>query len=412
MRETAWFEEARFGLFIHFGLYSILGGEWNGRRTPFLAEWIMNSLDIPRDEYRRLAEGFLPTELEARDVVSLAQRAGMRYVCLTAKHHDGFALWDSATSDYNSVKSACGRDFVREFAEATREAGLTFCLYYSQAQDWDEEDAYRAYCGKNPRCFRRYFETKCKPQLRELLTNYGPLGMIWFDTPMGMSEEEATELRCLVKELQPDCLISGRIGHGLGDYRTTGDNMLPAVRSDTLWELPATMNRSWGYKKDDENWRSSAEILEELYAVLSRGGNYLLNIGPDGRGVLPEGSRRILEELAAFYEKNAPSVQGTTAAPSYPYVQHFFHMTERPGRLYVFIYRDPGQKLELLNLKNPLRAVRRLATGEELPFFDGEDLEGHSYWCIEWKKKGDDDITLPCVLELEYEGEQIEVEPF
>lgn len=383
----AWFKDAKYGLFIHFGLFSLLGGRYRGRTTPGLSEWIMNHFDIPLEEYRGLAERFDPVHFDAEAVCAAAVRWGMRYLCFTAKHHDGFALYASAASDYNSVKaSPCRRDFVAELAAACERHALKFCLYYSQAQDWEHPGGYVAFRDNSRRDFRRYLDEKCLPQVRELLTQYGPVAMLWFDTPMGMSAAESRELRALVKALQPDCLISGRIGNGLGDFATTQDNRIPALPAAGDWEMPATLNHSWGYKEGDESWRSPDEVLAKLLKVVSRGGNYLLNIGPDGTGRVPEGSRRVLDAVGDWLRVNGASVFGSRSLPPYVYEAEGMLMTHRPHHLYLHFFPEACRAAEALeeiplpNLANQVVAARWLADGTEAQLRQTRTLEGDPYW--------------------------------
>ncbi len=415
---VSWFKEDKFGMFIHFGLYSMLGGKWRGQTCRGIAEWIQNSLDIPLEEYRKLADKFDPKDLDPTAICKLARRAGMRYLCLTAKHHEGFALWDSKVSSYNSVNSPCSRDIVREFSEACARHDLKFCLYYSQAQDWEDPNGYMAYRdGNEEKDFDLYFQNKCLPQLRELLTSYGKISMIWFDTPMGMTEKHARELRDFVKSLQESCLISGRIGHGMGDYRTTGDNMLPSIPSEKLWELPATINQSWGYKENDKNWRSSDQIIRELYSAVSLGGNYLLNIGPDGNGSVPQESVRVLEQVGDFIASNGASLYGTEIQGAYPYKQDDFILTGKKNHLYILLYDlNKTSRIELFNLQNKIRNVRLLLTGDTIDYHDSFDLEGHHYLLINLndidEKLKPVNFNNMLVIDIEHDGDRAEFEEF
>ena len=247
-----WYKDAKYGLFIHWGLYSILAGEWKDpktgevTKTDRIAEWIENNLNIDKEDYRKLKDEFHPDKFDADMFVKRAKEQwGVKYIVLTSKHHEGFAMYDSKVSDFNVVKAA-GRDILRELSDACKKYDMTMGIYYSQAQDWDDDNAYKKdYEDKNewkPE-FRTYFDEKCKPQLKELLENYDNISLIWFDTPMGMTADEAQELRDWVKGIKPDCIISGRIGHQKGDYMTTGDNFIPRLPYDGDWEVPATVRR-------------------------------------------------------------------------------------------------------------------------------------------------------------------------
>ncbi len=275
-----WLRDSRFAMFIHWGLYSELAGEWQGKRYFGIAEWIMKRARIPVADYERVSERFNPIDFDAGQWVKLAKAAGMRHIMITAKHHDGFAMFRSEASAYNIVDAApFGRDPLAELAEACRAEGLRLGFYYSQSQDWHEPDAvgndWDAWPGE--RDFKRYLRRKAVPQIEELLTRYGPVAGIWFDTPGPITGEESKELVDLVHRLQPDCLVNSRIGNGLGDYDTLGDQEIPRLPRPGLWETPDTHNDTWAYSRCDTNWKSAREVAERLVRVVSRGGTGLLN---------------------------------------------------------------------------------------------------------------------------------------
>jgi alpha-L-fucosidase len=364
-----WWQEAKFGLFIHWGLYAGLAGEWQGVRTESIGEWIMKRLNIPVADYEKLAADFNPVDFDAEAWVSLARVAGMKYIVITAKHHDGFAMYHSQCSPYNIVDATpFGRDPMKELADACRKAGIRLCFYYSQAQDWHDPDGY----GYGPvpdeeKNFTRYLEEKCIPQVRELLTQYGDIGLIWFDTPMIMSEEDSRRVAQVVKEIQPDCLVSGRIGNQFGDYMSTGDNKIPALPYDGDWEVPATLNDTWGYKYFDENWKTPEQLIRLLVKINSRGGNYLLNVGPDARGVIPGPSVEILRAVGRWIAKNGDSIYATSPVPVFPYEMDWGLFTRKPGKLFMHIF-DWKESIDIQCLANVIRQVTVLATGEAVPF--------------------------------------------
>ena len=412
------FRDAKYGLFIHFGLYSLLGGEWQGRVTPELAEWIQNDLDIPADEYAQLAKRFDPKHFDARTIAKKAKEWGMKYICFTAKHHDGFALFDTQASDFNSVKgSPCQRDFVAELTEACSQEGLKFCLYYSQAQDWHHAGGYRAYHQderqNNAKAFAAYFESVCVPQVRELLSHYGEIGMIWFDTPMGMTFEQSQELVSLVKSLQADCLINGRVGHGLGDYLTMADNRIPGVAIQSAWEVPVTLNQSWGYKASDEVWTNPAELIKKWLKIVSRGGNILLNAGPRGDGSLPEASVTILDTVGAFLTRNAEAFYKTLPTPEYVFELDGVYFTHKPGVLYITVLEPEkwaGEWLSLYHMKTKAIDASLLSTGEALALRVGKDLEGFGHWAIRLPETLHAEDKLGWVIKVTLESESFEVE--
>lgn len=316
MNNKEWFKGAKFGLMIHFGLYSLLAGEWQGKRMDYIGEWIMSKYEIPNKEYEKLTAAFNPIYFDAEEWVLAAKAAGMNYIVVTAKHHDGFALYHSKVDSYNVVDATpFGRDIIRELADACKKHDMKLGLYYSQCLDWHEEHGggYTAephsnfgmswgndwdFADNSAKDYMICYEKKIKPQVKELLTEYGELCLIWFDTPVGLSEKISQELFDMVKKYQPNCLVNSRIGNGLGDYSSCGDNCLPEDCCDELIEAPITLNHTWGYKAFDNDWKSPETVLEILEKCNSRGANMLLNIGPDHLGRLPAPSLDILKELS------------------------------------------------------------------------------------------------------------------
>ena len=317
MNNKEWFKQAKFGMMIHWGLYALPAGEWKGRRMPYQGEWCQQYFRIPNAEYRKLASIFNPICFDAEEWARLAVDAGMKYMVVTSKHHDGFALFKSEVSDYNVVDATpFGRDVIGELAEACRKYGLKFGLYYSQDLDWSEPDGGgytvgktwggdKAYWTNNwdfpddaHKDYTKCFERKIKPQVKEILTKYGDLCLIWFDTPRTLSPEQSEELYQMVKFYQPDCLVNSRIGNGRGDYGSAGDNQIPDDdKGEMLFETPATMNNTWGYIAFDANWKPAERILEIKNHLNARGINYLLNVGPDYLGRIPAPSQEILREV-------------------------------------------------------------------------------------------------------------------
>ena len=345
MKDTKqqWFKEAKFGLFIHFGLYALLAGEYNGQKTENIAEWIMNDLDIPREDYEKLASRFNPIHFNAKEIVSKAKSWGMRYIVLTSKHHEGFAMYDSKCSSYNIMNTPYGKDLLKELKDECDRQGMKMGLYYSQAQDWDDSDGYMANKDNSNKNFRRYLDEKCIPQLKEILTQYGDIALIWFDTPMGTTPEESQELVNVVKSIQPNCIVSGRIGNGLGEYMTTGDNFIPSVPFEGDWEVPATLNDTWGYSKFDHNWKNPEKLIRLLIKINARGGNYLLNIGPKADGTIPEESIQILDRVGGYVHDNEDSFFGTFRVPQYAYEIQEVLFTAKPNKLFVHVVEPVGR---------------------------------------------------------------------
>ena len=348
----AWWREARFGLFIHWGLYAVPAGRWKGKDVPGIGEWIMHRERIPVREYEKLARRFHPSRFDAEAWVRLARDAGMRYIVITAKHHEGFAMFRSPSSPFNIVEATpWKRDPVAALAAACRKYGIRLCFYYSQDQDWHEPDgAWNDWdFDESKKVFARYLEEKVKPQLTELLTQYGPVGLIWFDTPYTITREHSAALKRLVHRLQPACLVSGRIGHDLGDYGSLGDNQIPVGRISGDYETPATMNDTWGYKAGDRNWKSTRTLLFLLVDLASKGINYLLNVGPKASGEFPAPSIARLRAIGAWMKVNGAAIHGTTASP-FPYEMPWGRITQKPGVLYLHLFDWPRGTFSLHGL--------------------------------------------------------------
>src|SRR5581483_4896330 len=284
-----WWREARFGMFIHWGLYAIPAGEWKGKPIAGIGEWIMNRARIPVSEYEALAKDFNPVKFDAEAWVQMAQDAGMKYIVITSKHHDGFAMFHSSVSKYNVFDATpFHRDPLKELALACARHNMKFGFYYSQAQDWHERNGAGNTWDFGPddqKDYDQYLREKAEPQVKEILTNYGPVCLIWFDTPRMMTKERGMRFVDIVKTLQPATLIDGRLGpDSPGDYRSMGDNSIPNQVVQGDWEVPATTNKTWGFKKDDTDWKTPEDMTFKLVDITSKGGNYLLNVGPTKEG--------------------------------------------------------------------------------------------------------------------------------
>ena len=363
-KRLEWWREARFGMFIHWGLYAVPAGEWNGNAVPGIGEWIMNRAKIPVADYEKLAAQFNPVKFNADEWVAVAKSAGMKYIVITAKHHDGFAMFRSAASKYNIYDATpFHRDPLKELSVACQRAGLKLCFYYSQTQDWHEPDADGNawdFPDESKKNFANYLDEKVKPQVRELLTNYGPIGLIWFDTPRKITKEQSQELADLVHSIQPDCLVSGRIGHGVGDYDSAGDNQISVGKVKREWETPVTLNDTWGFKKDDHNWKSASVLIHQLAQTVGQGGNYLLNVGPTAEGVIPQESVDRLASVGRWMKVNGESIYGTKASP-FPYNLPWGTITTKPGKMYLHVLDWPKAPFELYGLKSHVARASLLA---------------------------------------------------
>ena len=341
-----WFRAARFGMFIHWGLYAIPAGKWKGQAIPGIGEWIMLRARIPVAEYEQLAKQFNPVRFNADEWASVAADAGAKYVVITSKHHDGFCMYKTKLTNYNIVDATpFGRDPMIELAKACEKRGLRFCFYYSQTQDWhhpngdgndwDYQEATKDFDG--------YVENYVKPQVRELLTNYGPIGLIWFDTPKRMTLDQSRSLVDLVHALQPECLVNGRIGNALGDYGESRDNTIPMSALELDWEVPATINDTWGFKADDHNWKSPAELVQKLVDVASKDGNYLLNVGPTAEGIIPEPSVERMRAIGEWLRRNGDAVYGTRAGPLQGV--EGVRTTQKDNRVFLTAFDWPGAEM-------------------------------------------------------------------
>ena len=382
-KRVDWFCKARFGMFIHWGLYSI----------PGRGEWVRSDEEMPEDAYLPYFENFDPKDFDPTAWAKAAKAAGMGYVVLTAKHHDGFCLFDSALTDFKSTNTPFGRDAVREFLEAARAEGLKVGLYFSLI-DWHHPD-YPHYGDRyhpmrndlafenSQRNFDRYLDF-LHGQIREICTNYGKLDLLWFDFAYDHLRGEAwrgTALMDMVRSLQPDVLIDNRIevsGEGFGSLHqcaptpyhgdfVTPEKMIPpqGIRdvqgNPMVWEACITMNNNWGYCPTDRNFKPAPLLIKKLVECVSKGGNMILNVGPDGDGRIPPQSLEILAGIGAWMEKNSPSIR--CCGPANLEKPEFGRITRNGDHLYFHIFENTLGPLPLLGLKKEQVASLRLLDG-------------------------------------------------
>ncbi|MDB5226652.1 MAG: Alpha-L-fucosidase [Bacteroidota bacterium] len=401
-----WWRDARFGLFIHWGLYAIPAGEWKGKPSTGLGEWIMKRSTIPVAEYEQLAKQFNPVKFDAKKFVAIAKDAGMKYIAITSKHHDGFAMFKSHASKYNVVDATpYGKDIIKALADECHKQGIKICFYYSQSRDWHEPNGLdNDWDFPAQRNFQQYLDEKVKPQLTELLTQYGEIGMIWFDTPMTITKEQAQSLKDLVRRLQPRCIISGRLGGGVEtDYKSTGDNSIPAAVIREDWEVPATLNNTWGFRKDDHHWKSPEDITRLLFDIASKGGNYLLNVGPTAEGVIPEESVNILSQVGKWMKINHEAIYGTKASPFNPEFA-WGNITTKPGKLYLGIYQWPQTGFYLEGIKNKINKVYLLSDPSKRPIAFKETYDrvnDHHLLKINLPANAPDKVVSVVVVEIQ-----------
>ncbi len=324
-----WWRDARFGMFIHWGLYSQAAGEWNGKPTSGAGEWMMNDMQIPLSQYAKLEPQFNPVKFDAHEWVRIAKDAGMKYIVITSKHHEGFGMYRSSLTDWCLKSTPFERDPLKELAAACEEQGMKLGFYHS-IMDWHHPD-YAPRKSWNdiataPPDFDRYV-AYMKGQLKELLTGYGPVAVLWFDGQWEntWTYERGADLYEYVRGLQPNIIINDRVGTGqprqpgqrrYGDY-TTPEQTIPAngLGAGVDWETCMTLNNTWGFKKSDHDWKSTTTLVRNLIDCASKGGNYLLNVGPTGEGVIPEASVERLKEVGRWLKANGEGIYGTTASP-------------------------------------------------------------------------------------------------
>jgi alpha-L-fucosidase len=353
-----WFNAARYGMFIHWGAYSVAAR----------GEWTLNREMIPFDEYTALyVNNFRAERFDPRAWARLAKDAGMGYMVLTTRHHDGFALWDTQTSDYNAAKLGPKRDLVREYVEAVRAEGLRVGLYYSVA-DWHHPDYPTPYARDWPTAWtdeesRGRFVQYYRAQLEELMTQYGPIDMLWYDGCIP-SPTDGEAVNTFVKSLQPEILINNRNGEPW-DFHCCEQAIRPA-EPGIAWEACMTLNRNWGYHAGDHHYKSASDVINLLTEVAASGGNLLLNVGPDGAGVIPAESEAILREAGAWLRRNGEFLANSSRSPfSW---NMFGRLTTKGNRVYVHVFSSTGSELCLAEINNRVLAARFVATGEPVPF--------------------------------------------
>ena len=391
MKRMEWYTQARFGMFLHWGLYSI----------PARGEWIRSFEKLTDEEYGKYFEEFNPVDYDPKKWAKLAKKAGMKYMVLTAKHHDGFSLFDSGYTDFKATNTKCGRDLIKEYVEAVRAEGLKVGLYYSLL-DWHHEDYPHFSDGAHPmyqnpaypdegRVWERYVEY-LHNQVRELCTNYGKIDILWFDYSFGEYSGEkwgATRLVNMVRQLQPGVIIDNRLevsGSGLGSLASGnplpyhGDFVSPeqiipqeGIRdingNPLIWEACFTMNDSWGYNLKDKYFKPAPMLIRKLVECVSKGGNMLLNVGPDARGNFPEESVSRLKEIGKWMEKNGESIYGCGMSDMPR--PDFGRITQKGNKLYYHIFDNTIGPVPLIRIeKKDVKKIRLISAGAEVPIAD------------------------------------------
>ncbi len=398
-KRMEWWREARFGMFIHWGVYAVPAGYYNGRPIARIGEWIMNRGKIPVADYQAFAASFNPDKYDADAWVKLAKEAGMKYIVITAKHHDGFALFKSNASKWNIVDATpYGKDLIKPLAEACRKYGIKLGLYYSHAQDWNnpggaasrkaasegwanpDSAAIDAYTAANSghwdpaqttKTMAQYIDDVAVPQVKELLTNYGDIAVLWWDTPTGMTDEFAEKLNATLA-LQPNIITNDRLKRPNfpGDYKTPEQRIPKLSELDGKdWETCMTMNGTWGFKKDDHEWKSAETMIRNLLDITSKGGNYLLNVGPKADGTFPDESIARLKQVGAWMKVNGEAIYGTKASPLAEVPWGRITKKEQNGNttLYLSVFNWPvDKKLVVPGLQQLVTSAKLLGAGKKL----------------------------------------------
>lgn len=383
-RRMKWWHEAKFGMFIHWGLYSTLSRH----------EWVMENEGIPVSEYEKLAPNFKPVPNAARAWAQLAKRAGMKYMVMTTKHHEGFCNFDTKLTDYCAPKQGPGRDLVREYVEAARAEGMRVGFYYS-LMDWHHPDG--ANC-KNDEAARRRFVDYIHGQVKELVTNYGKLDVLWYDVawPLDAKGWESVEMNTMVRKLQPDIIINNR--SKIPEDFDTPEQRIEASQNRP-WESCMTLNDSWGYHAADSNWKSPTTVIRNLVTCARDGGNYLLNIGPKPDGTIPEESVRILSAVGDWMSKNGATIRESGTCQ--PRRGNYLSFTRKGNTLYAHVHYWPGETVVIGNLLNKVLSARMFATGEPVKF----QQDDFRIKLIGLPKKAPDLVTT-FALELDGEPKQ------
>ncbi|TWU46071.1 Alpha-L-fucosidase [Rubripirellula tenax] len=404
----AWWHEAKFGMFVHWGIYSTTGGEYNGQKLPNSAEWMMNKGRIPIAEYSKYATQFNPVKFDAAEFVGRAKQAGMKYLVITAKHHDGFSMFGSTCNPYNVVEATpFKRDIMKELADECQKQDIKFGFYYSQAQDWHHPGGF----GNNwDKTFERvstdeYVRDKAVPEVKQLLTEYGPIGIFWWDTPRAMSKESFDALHSLTK-LQPNVITNDRLGEGYrGDYKTFERNIPAEAPAGEDWEVCMPISGSWGYKKGDNDFKSPQTLIRNLVDIAGKGGNYLLNVSPTGEGTLLPQAIENLKAVGQWMAVNSESIYGTTASPlpKLEWGRCTAKTTDGQTTLYLHVFDWPSDgKLNVPGLKTAVRSARLIANNVSV---DAKSIDDG----VELSLPGEATDPHASVIELKLDG-KLEVE--
>ena len=370
-----WWREARFGMFIHWGVYSVPAGTYDGKQIGGIGEWIMRSANIPVARYEEYAKQFNPEKFNATEWVGYAKAAGMKYIVMTAKHHDGFAMYPTKVSDWNiTARSTFKRDPIGEMSVACRKAGIKFGVYYSQNLDWHHAGggtAGAAWDNAQKGDFNKYVREISAPQVNELLTNYKP-AVLWWDINGPFDAEEVRALTASFPKV-PGLISNNRLGGGVPGDTETPEQFIPATGfKGRDWETCMTMNDTWGFKSYDHNFKSTKMLVQNLIDIASKGGNYLLNVGPTSEGIIPAQEVDLLREVGQWMKVNGESIYATSASP-YKRLPFDGRATVKGNTLYLNVFNWPTGGLSFGGLQTPIKSAKVLGSGEKLTISKSAD---------------------------------------
>jgi alpha-L-fucosidase len=358
-----WWKDAKFGMFIHWGVYAVPAGVYNGKDIGRNGEWIMNRGKIPIAEYQAYAKQFNPVKYNPEAWVQMAKDAGMKYLVITSKHHDGFTLFETKASKWNIVEATpYGKDLLKPLADACHKYGIRLGFYYSQAQDWNNQGGAASgghWDKAQDGSMDEYIDKVAVPQVKEILSNYGQVDILWWDTPTDMTKERAEKFIPILSKY-PNLITNNRLGGGYNGDTETPEQFVPATGfPGRNWETCMTMNDTWGYKSKDNNWKSTKEIIQTLINIVSKGGNYLLNVGPTSEGLIPQPSIDRLKEVGQWMKTNGAAIYGTTASP-FHYLS-WGRCTRKGNKLYLHVIDWPENGLLSIPLLNKIERAYLLS---------------------------------------------------
>lgn len=366
-KKMEWWEHDRFGMFIHWGLYSEAAGYWDGKPVNGAGEWLMTDAHIPRNQYAQLAKTFDPVDFNAEQWVEIAKEAGMKYIVITTKHHDGFCMFNTKATKYNVVDGTPWHtDPMKLLSEACKKQGIKFCTYYS-IMDWHSPyqqaaDTNAEHPTYNPTTMinNAKYLAYMKEQLHEIITQYHT-NLLWFDGGWmkGWTAEDAHEIYNYITGLDPKLIVNNRLEHGVGDYGTP-EQKIPVRGLPGPWETCMTINDTWGYKRGDDNWKSDATLITNLIHCASGGGNFLLNVGPTGKGIIPQPEVDRLLAMGRWLKVNGDAIYGSESTP-FNKALPYGYATQKPGKVFLEITKWPQNGEITVPLKNKIKRAYLLA---------------------------------------------------